>query len=61
MKSTVTLETKDVREIIALFLGIRTEDVAPNRYSFSVASITAEEIERKVKDAKLDALRDRGD
>ena len=61
MKSTVTLETKDVREIIALFLGIRMEDVTPNRYSFSVAGIPADEIERKVKEAKLDALRDRED
>lgn len=61
MKSAVMLETKDVKEILALFFGIRIEDVTPNRYSFSVAGITADEIERKIKDAKLDALRDRAD
>lgn len=48
MKTTVQLETKDVREIIAKFLGVSTEDVIPNRYSFSVANMSAEEIERKI-------------
>jgi len=48
MKTTVQLETKDVRAIIARFLGISLEDVIPNRYNFSVAGISAEEIEKKI-------------
>lgn len=51
MKSTVTLETKDIREIIAKFLGIALEDVIPNRYTFSVSGMTAEEITEKIKKA----------
>ena len=49
MKTVVTLEAKDVREIIAKFLGVKVEDVVPNRYSFGVANMTAEEIEKKIK------------
>ena len=49
MKTTVTLESKDVREIIAKFLGIKIEDVIPQRYSFSIANMSAEEIEKKIK------------
>ena len=49
MKTTVQLESKDVRGIIAKFLGVRTDDVIPNRYSFSVANMSAEEIERRIK------------
>ena len=48
MKTTVNLESKDVRVIIAKFLGVRLEDVVSNRYSFGVANISAEEIERKL-------------
>lgn len=49
MKTTVQLDSKDVREIIAKYLGIPLEDVIPNRYSFSVANMSLEEIERKIK------------
>lgn len=48
MKTTVNLESKDVRVIIAKFLGVRLEDVVPNRYSFGIANMSAEEIERKL-------------
>lgn len=48
MKTLVTLESKDVRIIIARFLGIKVEDVVPSRYSFGVAGMTAEEIEKKI-------------
>lgn len=48
MKTTVNLENKDVREIIAKFLGIRLEDVIPNRYSFGIANMNAQEIERRI-------------
>lgn len=48
MKTTVTLESKDVREIIAKFLGIKLEDVIPNRYSYCVANMSAEDIEKKI-------------
>lgn len=48
MKTTVTLENKDVREIIARFLGVKLEDVIPNRYSFGVTNMPADEIERRI-------------
>ncbi|MDO5448959.1 MAG: hypothetical protein Q4F70_05065 [Clostridia bacterium] len=49
MKQTITLETKEVRSIIAKFLGLKEDDVIPNRYSFAVQNISAEEIEKKLK------------
>ena len=49
MKTVVNLESKDVREIIAKFLGIKIEDVVPNRYSYGVANMSAEEVERRIK------------
>ena len=49
MKTTVQLESKDVREIIAKYLQISIENVIPNRYSFSIAGLSAEEIEKRIK------------
>lgn len=49
MKTTVQLKSKDVRLIIAKALKIPVEDVIPNRYNFSIANHSAEEIERKIK------------
>lgn len=49
MKTTVQLESKDVREIIAKFFGIKIDDVIPNRYSYSIANMNADEIEKKIK------------
>lgn len=49
MKTTVNLENKDVREIIAKFLGVKLEQVIPNRYTFGVTGLSAAEIERKIK------------
>lgn len=48
MKSTVSLESKDVREIIAKFLGVKTENVIPSRYSYSVTGMEAGEIARLI-------------
>lgn len=48
MKTTVQLESKDVRKMIAKFLGITEEQVIPNRYNFSVTGLSAEEIEKKI-------------
>lgn len=48
MKQTITLDTKEVRCIIAKFLGLKEEDVIPNRYSFAVQNISAEEINKKI-------------
>ena len=49
MKTTVQLESKDVRTILAKFLGVKVDEIIPNRYSFSVANMSAEEIEKKIK------------
>lgn len=48
MKTTVQLESKDVRIIIAKFLDVQVEDVTPNRYNFSIANMSADEIEQKI-------------
>lgn len=48
MKTMVGLDSKDVRTIIALFLGIEEERIIPSRYSFSVAGMTEEEIQKKM-------------
>lgn len=48
MKTTVNLDNKDVRVIIARFLGVKLEDVIPNRYSFGVTNMPADEIERRI-------------
>lgn len=52
MKTTVQLDTKDVRTMIAGFLGIPFDDVIPNRYSFSIANMSVQEIEDKIKQAE---------
>ena len=53
MKTTVQLENKDVREIIAKFLQVPVENVIPNRYNFSIANMSAEEIERRIKTSRV--------
>lgn len=52
MKTTVQLEGKDVRVIIAKFLGVPIEDVIPNRYNFSIVNLSAEEIEKRIGNGK---------
>lgn len=49
MTTVVNLDSKDVRAIIARFLGVKVEDVIPNRYSFGVAGMSAEEIARRIE------------
>lgn len=53
MKSTttVTLDGKEVRAIIAKALKIPIANVKPLRYNFAIEGIPAEEVERKVKEA----------
>ena len=48
MKETVTLEAKDVKAIIAKFLGIREEQVISLRYNFAIEGMTAEQIRQKL-------------
>ena len=50
MKTTVQLENKDVREIIAKFLQIPIESVIPNRYNFSIENMSAEEIAKRIRE-----------
>lgn len=49
MKQQVTLESKEVRLIIARYLGIPEEQVIPLRYSYAIEGLTVEEIEAKLK------------
>ena len=48
MKTTVNLESKDVREIIAKFLCVRADQVIPQRYSYAVTGMNADEIARRI-------------
>ena len=48
MKEQITLESKEVRTVIARFFGIREEQVIPQRYGFAVEGLTAEEIRKKL-------------
>lgn len=50
MKSTVQLDGKDVCTIIAKFLGIPEDQVIPMRYNYAIEGLTAEEIEKRLKD-----------
>lgn len=49
MKSTITLDSKDVRIILAKFFEVPLEKIIPNRYNFSIEGMTAEEVEKKIK------------
>ena len=51
-KTTVNLETKDLRKILALFLNVREEQIIPNRYSFGVEGLSAEAISAKITQAE---------
>lgn len=48
MKTQITLDSKEVKTIIAKFLGISEEQVIPLRYNFAIEGLTVEEIERKL-------------
>ena len=48
MKTAVQLESKDIRLIIARFLGVPEENVIPQRYGFSVVGMTAGGIEGRM-------------
>lgn len=48
MKQQITLESRDVRTIIAKFLEIPEEQVIPLRYNFAIEGMTMEEIEGKL-------------
>lgn len=58
MISKVTLETKELREIIALFFRIKPGDVEPSRYSYNIKNMTPAEmceiIEQRRKEAKIE-------
>ena len=49
MKTQITLDSKEVRTIIAKFLGVKEEQVIPLRYNFAVEGMTAEQIAEKLK------------
>ena len=50
MKTQITLDSKEVKTIIAKFLGISEEQVVPLRYNFAIEGLTVEEIEQKLSD-----------
>lgn len=53
MKQQVTLESKELREIVAKALGIPVPNVVQLRYSIAIEGYSAEEVERKIKTLSL--------
>ena len=49
MKSTIQLDTKDIRQILSIFFDIPPEKVIPNRYTFSIEGIDEAEIVSKIR------------
>lgn len=49
MKTQITLDSKEVRTIIAKFLGVKEEQVIPMRYNFAIEGMTTEQITEKLK------------
>lgn len=49
MKTQITLEGKEVRQIIAHALEIPLENVVPLRYNFAIAGYTESEVKQKLK------------
>lgn len=50
MKLNVSLDSKEVRKIIARYLEIDESQVIPQRYSFNVEGLTIEQIKEKLED-----------
>ena len=48
MKTTVTLDSKDVKEIIIKFLGVKPENVIPSKYSYSIVDMSENDIKNKI-------------
>ena len=51
MKTSVTLESNELRAIVAMALGIPEKQVIQQRYSIAIEGLTAEEISARM--AKL--------
>lgn len=49
MTQNVTLDNKEVREIIAKFLGISVEQVVSLKYNFAITGLSAEEITKRMR------------
>ena len=49
MTTQITLDSKEVRTIIAKFLGVKEEQVIPMRYNFAIEGMTPEQITEKLK------------
>ena len=45
----VTLNGNDVRQIIAMFLGVPVEAIIPMKYSYIINGMTADEIRAKLE------------
>lgn len=52
MRTTVNLDLKDLREILAFVLGIPVQDITQSRYSLGVIGMDADEIERRILEAR---------
>ena len=51
MKTSVQLETKEIRAILAKALRLDEKQVVPTRYSFAIEGVPAEEVAKRLKEA----------
>lgn len=49
MKQQITLDSKELREIVACALKIPMEKVIQQRYSIAIEGISEEEIEKRIE------------
>lgn len=48
MTEVITLDSKDVKKILAKFFGIDEKQVIPSRYSWSIGGMSASDVEKKI-------------
>lgn len=48
-QTTVQLDSKEIRRIIAEYFGIDIEKVISTKYNFAIIDVPIEELEKKIK------------
>ena len=57
MKQQITLESAELKAIVAKALNIPEKNVVQLRYSIAIEGLSAVEVEKKLKDWKLEEIR----
>lgn len=48
MKTQITLESKEIRMILARFFGVPETQIIPLRYSYAIEGMSADEVARRI-------------